>query len=286
MTMRPIEAIYKGRETRDGAGVRLKRIFAHGEVREFDPFLLLDDFGASDPEDYMPGFPWHPHRGMETVTYMLHGVVRHGDSMGNSGEIRDGQIQWMTAGRGVVHQEMPQRQEDCLRGFQLWVNLPAAQKMMEPRYRDIKVTDIPEITSGNGVVVKIVAGRYEGRVGPVRDIVCDPEYLDIRVPAGVVFKHPIKKGHTAFAYAFEGDATNAGDRKLIPEGTLALFGDGNGIALEAGAEGVRFLLASGKPIGEPVAWGGPIVMNTQAELELAFREYREGTFIRPGKGNR
>ena len=219
MTMRPIEAIYKGRETRDGAGVRLKRIFAHSEVREFDPFLLLDDFGARDPKDYMPGFPWHPHRGMETVTYMLHGVVRHGDSMGNSGEIRDGQIQWMTAGRGVVHQEMPQRQEDCLRGFQLWVNLPAAQKMMEPRYRDIKVADIPEITSGNGVVVKIVAGRYEGRVGPVRDIVCDPEYLDIRVPAGVVFKHPIKKGHTAFAYAFEGDATSAGDRRLIPEGT-------------------------------------------------------------------
>ena len=286
MTMRPIKALYKGRVQRDGAGVRLKRVFAHSEVPWFDPFLLFDDFGARDPKDYLPGFPWHPHRGIETVTYMLHGVVKHGDSMGNEGEISDGQVQWMTAGSGIVHQEMPQRQEDYLRGFQLWVNLPAADKMMAPRYRDIKATDIPDCASGDGIIVKVVAGRYQGRTGPVKDIICDPEYLDIHVPAGLVFEHSVKKGHTAFAYVFKGDGINSGDRKPIPEDTLALFGDGEKVALEAGAGGCRFLLASGKPIGEPVAWGGPIVMNTQAELDLAFEEYRKGTFIDPGKGHR
>ncbi len=286
MTARSIKALYKGREQRDGAGVRLKRVFAHSEVPRFDPFLLFDDFGARDPKDYLPGFPWHPHRGIETVTYMLHGVVRHGDSMGNAGEIRDGQVQWMTAGSGIIHQEMPQRQEDYLRGFQLWVNLPAADKMMGPRYRDIRAADIPECASGDGTLVKVVAGRYQGRTGPVKDIIGDPEYLDVRVPGGLDFEHPVKKGHTAFAYVFEGDGINSGDRKPIPGDTLALFGDGEKVSLTAGAAGVRFLLVSGKPIGEPVAWGGPIVMNTQAELDLAFEEYRNGTFIGPGKGNR
>jgi redox-sensitive bicupin YhaK (pirin superfamily) len=286
MATRSIKALYRGRERRDGAGVLLKRVFAHREVPKFDPFLLFDDFGGRDPEDYLPGFPWHPHRGIETVTYMLHGVVRHGDSMGNEGEIRDGQVQWMTAGSGIVHQEMPQRQADYLRGFQLWVNLPAADKMMDPRYRDIRATDIPEQASGDGVVVKVIAGRYGKLTGPVRDIIGDPEYLDVQVPAGRVFEHPVTKGHTAFAYVFKGEGIGAGGRKPVPEDTLALFGDGERLALEGGAGGCRFLLVSGKPIGEPVAWGGPIVMNTQAELDLAFEQFRNGTFIRSDKGNR
>jgi redox-sensitive bicupin YhaK (pirin superfamily) len=277
---RKIKALFQGQNTRDGAGVRLKRIFANSEVPQFDPFLLLDDFGSSDPKDYLPGFPWHPHRGIETVTYMLHGVVRHGDSMGNQGEISDGQVQWMTAGRGIVHQEMPQKQEDYLRGFQLWVNLPAGDKMMDPRYRDIKAGDIPESRSKDGIAVRIVAGQYQGLAGPVRDIICDPEYLDVSVPASLTFEHPVKKGHTCFAYAFEGSGVNAVDGKAIPQGTLVLFGDGEKIGFAAGANGLRFILVSGKPIGEPVAWGGPIVMNTEAELDLAFREYRNGTFIK------
>jgi len=277
---RKIKALFQGQKTHDGAGVRLKRIFAHSEVPQFDPFLLLDDFGSSDPKDYLPGFPWHPHRGIETVTYMLHGVVRHGDSMGNQGEISDGQVQWMTAGSGIVHQEMPQKQKDYLRGFQLWVNLPAADKMMDPRYRDIKAGDIPEFRSKDGISVRIVAGQYQGLAGPVRDIICDPEYLDVSVPASLTFEHPVKKGHTCFAYAFEGSGVNAMDEKTIPQGTLALFADGEKIGFAAGADGFRFILVSGKPIGEPVAWGGPIVMNTEAELDLAFREYRNGTFIK------
>jgi quercetin 2,3-dioxygenase len=281
--IRNIKALVMGREQRDGAGVRLKRLFAYDEVPQFDPFLLFDDFGAHDPKDYLAGFPWHPHRGIETVTYMLHGVVKHGDSMGNEGEICDGQVQWMTAGSGIVHQEMPQKQKDFLRGFQLWVNLPATDKMMDPRYRGIMAEDIPEFKSEDGTTVKIVAGRYRKLTGPVKDIMCDPEYLDVRVPAERTFEHPIHKGHTAFAYVFEGDAMNEGDRKAIPVDSVALFGDGELVRLTAGTGGLRFLLVSGKPIGEPVAWGGPIVMNTRDELDLAFKEYRSGTFIKSGR---
>jgi hypothetical protein len=277
---RKIKAIYRGRETLEGAGVRLKRVFGYREVPRFDPFLMLDDFGSYDPEDYMAGFPWHPHRGIEMVTYMLHGTVRHGDSMGNEGEISDGQVQWMTAGSGIIHQEMPQKQLDYLRGFQLWVNLPANSKMMDPRYRDIKAKDIPEFRSEDGTRVKVIAGRYEGLVGPVKDIICDPEYLEVQVPSGLKFEHPVKKGHTVFAYAVEGEGIVVPDQKNIQEGFLVHFGDREKIALETGPSGLRFLLVSGQPIGEPVAWRGPIVMNTEEELALAFKEYRNGTFIK------
>ena len=277
---RKIKAIYQGRETLEGAGVRLKRAFGTREVPRFDPFLMLDDFGSRDPDDYMAGFPWHPHRGIETVTYMLHGTVRHGDSMGNKGEISDGQVQWMTAGSGIIHQEMPQKQQDYLRGFQLWVNLPAKNKMMDPRYRDIKAKDIPEFRSKDGTRVKVIAGRYEGLTGPVKDIICDPEYLDIQVPSGLKFEHPVKKGHAVFAYAVEGGGAVHPDQKSIQEGFLVHFSDGEKIALETGPSGLRFLLVSGQPIGEPVAWRGPIVMNTEEELALAFEEYRNGTFIK------
>jgi len=278
--MRKTKAIYRGRETLEGAGVRLKRIFGFREVPRFDPFLMLDDFGSRNPDDYMAGFPWHPHRGIETVTYMLHGTVRHGDSMGNKGEINDGQVQWMTAGSGIIHQEMPQKQHDYLRGFQLWVNLPAKNKMMDPRYRDIKTKDIPEFRSKNDIRIKVIAGRYEGLTGPVKDIICDPEYLDIQVPSGLKFEHSIKRGHTVFAYAVEGGGAVVPDQKTIQEGFLVHFGDGEKIALESGPSGLRFLLVSGQPIGEPVAWRGPIVMNTEEELALAFEEYRNGTFIK------
>ncbi len=281
--IRNIKGTFQGRVERDGAGVRLRRVFAHAEVPRFDPFLLFDDFGSDNPKDYIAGFPWHPHRGIETVTYMLHGVVKHGDSMGNSGEIGDGQVQWMTAGSGVIHQEMPQKQKDYLRGLQLWVNLPASRKMMDPRYRDIRAEDIPECRTEDGAIVKIIAGRYRTLTGPVRDIVCEPEYLDVKVPPGKIFAHEIPKGHTAFLYAFEGEGSNAGDRQLLSRDTLALFGDGEEIRLSAGGAAFRFVLVSGKPIGEPVAWGGPIVMNTKAELDLAFTEYRNGTFIKTGR---
>ena len=281
--LRKVASVLRGREERDGAGVRLKRVFAKREVPRFDPFLLFDDFGARDPKDYIAGFPWHPHRGIETVTYMLHGVVRHGDSLGNAGEIADGQVQWMTAGSGVLHQEMPQKQEDYLRGFQLWVDLPPSSKMMAPRYRDIRAEDIPEWTSPSGVSVKVVAGRFEGLEGPVKDILCDPEYLDVRLPARTRYEHPVKRGHTAFAYVFAGEGTSAADGQIIPNDALGLFGDGDAVSLEAGPDGVRFLLGSGKPIGAPVAWGGPIVMNTAAELDLAFEELRNGTFIKTGR---
>lgn len=277
---RKIKAVYKGRETIDGAGVRLDRVFAHREVPRFDPFLMLDDFGSKNPEDYVAGFPWHPHRGIETVTYMLHGTVAHGDSMGNKGSISDGQVQWMTAGSGIVHQEMPQRQRDYLRGFQLWVNLPANHKMMPPRYQDIRAEDIPAHVSPNGVKVKVIAGRYRDTVGPVKDIVGNPEYLDIYVPSQRKFEHIVPKGQTVFAYAIAGEGYFDEDKHSIHDGFLVLYGEGERLAVETVHVGVRFLLVSGKPIEEPVAWRGPIVMNTEDELDRAFREFQNGTFIK------
>ena len=277
---RRIKAVYEGKPTLEGAGVRLKRVFGFNEVPRFDPFLLLDDFGSRKPADYVAGFPWHPHRGIETVTYMLHGTVEHGDSLGNKGKITDGQIQWMTAGSGIIHQEMPLEQPDFLRGIQLWVNLPAVDKMMPPRYRDIQAADVPEFRSEDGLSVKVIAGRYGRLRGPVRDIVSDPEYLDVRLPAGLEFRHEVENGHTVFAYALEGDGTCSADGTTLREGTLAHFGDGGAAALGAGPRGLRFLLVSGKPIGEPVAWRGPIAMNTKEELALAFEELRNGTFIK------
>lgn len=277
---RRIKAVYAGKPTLEGAGVRLKRVFGFNEVPRFDPFLLLDDFGSRNPADYVAGFPWHPHRGIETVTYMLHGVVEHGDSLGHKGTITDGQVQWMTAGGGIIHQEMPREQPDFLRGIQLWVNLPAVDKMMPPRYRDIRAGDIPEYRSEEGLSVKVIAGRYKRLRGPVRDIVCDPEYLDVRLPAGLEFRHEVETGHTVFAYALEGDGTCLADGTALREGTLAHLGDGGAAAFGAGRGGLRFLLVSGKPIGEPVAWRGPIAMNTKEELALAFEELRNGTFIK------
>jgi redox-sensitive bicupin YhaK (pirin superfamily) len=242
---------------------------------------MLDDFHSLNPEDYIAGFPWHPHRGIETVTYMLGGTVEHGDSLGNSGAIGPGDLQWMTAGSGIIHQEMPQRTKGMLAGFQLWVNLPARQKMRDPRYRDIGAADPPVVRLGGGASVKVIAGEMEGARGPVRDIVVEPQYLDVTVPAGKGFEHAIARGHTAFVYVVEGAGRFAPDagQATGPEHVL-LFGDGDGVSVRALDAPLRFLLVSGKPLGEPVAWGGPIVMNTQEELELAFEEYENGTFLK------
>ena len=284
MSTRNIVSIWQSRPTIEGAGVRLKRAFSYSQVPQFDPFLMLDDFHSENPEDYIAGFPWHPHRGIETVTYMLGGKVEHGDSMGNKGVIGPGDLQWMTAGSGIIHQEMPQETRGMLAGFQLWVNLPAKQKMMEPRYRDVKASDPPVVKLKNGTAVKVIAGDVEGARGPVRDIIVDPQYLDVTVPAKRDFEHPIKTGHTAFAYIVEGEGRFAPDAKGIvgPEHVL-LFGDGGSVEITASAGPLRFLLVSGRPLGEPVAWGGPIVMNTQEELELAFEEYDNGMFLKRAK---
>lgn len=281
---RKVQYIGKSRPTIEGAGVRLKRAFGYNEVPRFDPFLMLDDFHSDNPDDYLAGFPWHPHRGIETVTYMLGGKVEHGDSMGNKGVIGPGDLQWMTAGNGIIHQEMPQRTKGMLAGFQLWVNLPARQKMMDPRYRDIKAADPPVVTLEGGISVKVIAGEIGRTKGPVRDIVVEPEYLDVTVPAKKSFEHPIKTGHTAFAYVIEGEGRFAPDAKEVvgPEHVL-LFGNGDRVDIRSGAMPLRFILVSGKPLGEPVAWGGPIVMNTQEELELAFEEYDNGTFLKHKK---
>ena len=279
-TARYIEKALAGRPTVEGAGVNLSRVFGYHEVPSFDPFLMLDDFGSTDPEDYLAGFPWHPHRGIETVTYLIHGSVRHEDSLGNGGEIRDGQIQWMTAGSGIIHQEMPQRQKDFLRGLQLWVNLPAQHKMMGPRYQDIRAGDIPEVRERSGASVKVLAGTYEKARGPVRDIVCDPEYLDVRLPPGTAFGHEIDPDHTAFVYVLEGSGAFDAGGTPLDEGRIGLYGKGRTLSIEAGKAGVRFICASGRPIGEPVAWRGPIVINTEAELRRAFEENSAGTFIK------
>ena len=284
--VRKVKKTFKSKPTIEGAGVRLKRAFGFQQVPEFDPFLLLDDFHSDNPDDYISGFPWHPHRGIETITYVLHGVVEHGDSMGNKGVINSGDVQWMTAGSGIIHQEMPKVANDKLMwGFQLWANLPASHKMMEPRYRDVQKDQIPEVKLENGGVAKIVCGEVEGVQGPVKDIVIDPEYLDISLPSGSRFKHPVKEGYTVFAYMLQGKGYFDLEREntIEPE-TLIAFEDGNELFISAGDKGMRFLLVSGKPIGEPVAWNGPIVMNTQDELQKAFEEYRKGTFLKHKKG--
>ncbi len=277
---RKIKNVFSGRPTIEGAGVRLKRIFGYYEVPIFDPFLLLDDFGSSDPEEYIAGFPWHPHRGIETVTYMIHGTVSHGDSLGNMGDIKDGQVQWMTAGSGIIHQEMPQKQNDILRGLQLWVNLPSSHKMMEPRYQDIKDSDIIPIVEKNGIEIKVIAGIYKDVRGPVKEIICDPLYLDIWIPPKKVFNLKQKRENTVFAYIISGEGYFDSTQKKLKEGQLGLFGKGEEIEVRSEEDGVRFILISGKPIGEPIAWRGPIVMNTEEELDQAFDEYRNETFIK------
>lgn len=296
---RKIRKVLKAKPTIEGAGVQLKRVFGFSEVPTFDPFLLLDDFRSDTPEHYLKGFPWHPHRGIETITYVLRGDVEHGDSMGNKGVISSGDVQWMTAGSGIIHQEMPKGDEGGLMyGFQLWANLPASHKMMDPRYRDVTSGQIPELTLRDGVKIRIICGKIGEVQGPVRDIVIDPEYLDVTVPAHSEFTHPTKKGHSVFAYAIEGkgyfckeknpftyevEGVNYFDIQRDPfigNETLVLFDDGDQVMVSTEAEPVRFLLISGNPIGEPVAWYGPIVMNTQEELQTAFEEFQKGTFIK------
>ncbi len=296
---RRIRKIFKSRPTLEGAGVHLRRVFGNSEVPLFDPFLLLDDFRNTDPQKYLKGFPWHPHRGIETITYVLRGDVEHGDSMGNKGVITSGDMQWMTAGSGIIHQEMPQGDgSGVMEGFQLWANLPKAHKMMPPRYRDIKSAQVPEVEAKNGARIKVICGTVEGRQGPVRDIIIEPEYLDVTLPALAEFVHKTPRGHTVFAYVIAGKGVfcreknpfaydalgeNYFDMKRDPyihNGTAVLFEDGDQVTVSAQGEAVRFLLISGKPINEPVAWYGPIVMNTEEELQVAFEEYRNGTFIK------
>ena len=271
----------QGKPTRDGAGVRLTRIFGFYEEGLIDPFLLLDFFGSDNPDDFMAGFPWHPHRGMETVTYMLEGKVEHGDSMGNSGVIGKGDIQWMTAGSGIIHQEMPKSDGSRMYGFQLWINLPASQKMIAPRYQDIPARLVPEVVLDNNIRVKVIAGVFQGVKGPARDIIADPEYLDVNMPENTEFVITVNPEHTVFVYIYEGEAGMDENRKQpLVAGEGALFGKGPQIRALSGNKGARFILISGKPIREPIAWRGPIVMNTEEELAIAFREFREGSFIR------
>jgi quercetin 2,3-dioxygenase len=299
---RKIRRIVRSRPTIEGAGVHLKRVFGNSEVSDYDPFLLLDDFRANDPQHYIKGFPWHPHRGIETITYMLAGSVEHGDSLGNKGVIHPGEVQWMTAGSGIIHQEMPKGDKvGRMGGFQLWANLPASHKMMDPRYRDVTSDQIPEIKVGNGVVIRVICGKVNGTSGPVTDVVIDPEYLDISIPKGSEYTHSTKPGHTVFAYVIEGKAYFCGEKNpyaydveganyfdirreaAVGNESLILFGDGEQVSVATGDESVRFLLISGQPIREPIAWYGPIVMNTQEEIRVAFEEYRNGTFLKTGR---
>ena len=296
---RRIRMVVKSRPTMEGAGVHLHRAIGFGEPQTFDPFLLLDDFRSDSPGEYLRGFPWHPHRGIETITYVLAGDVEHGDSMGNGGVISAGDVQWMTAGSGIIHQEMPKGDlQGRMYGFQLWANLPAADKMMSPRYQGIVSADIPEVSDAAGNRIKVICGQVNGIRGPVRDIVTDPEYLDVTVAPGATFTHPTPRGHTAFAYVFDGKGEFCQQRDpyayeavgenymdvecgpLLGNRHLVLFGDGDAIAVRAEEEAVRFLLISGKPLREPIAWRGPIVMNTQQELRTAFEELQRGTFIK------
>jgi quercetin 2,3-dioxygenase len=275
-----IKSLLSGRPTVEGAGVHLKRIFGYYEAQMMDPFLMLDHFGSSNPRDYLAGFPWHPHRGIETVTYMIHGEVEHGDSLGNKGVIRSGDVQWMTAGSGIIHQEMPQKYQGTMRGFQLWVNLPAKDKMIRPRYRDVLSSTIPELEL-NGIRIKIISGALAGVSGPVRDIILRPTYLDIEVPAGTNSKLTDIPGRTMAAYVFEGQGFLGSQKgQAVSAGQLALFDEGDEILFATREDPVRFILISGEPLHEPIAWRGPIVMNTEEELDLAFQEYANGTFIK------
>lgn len=280
--IRKIKVSFKSRATFEGAGVRLKRAFGYADP-SLDPFLLLDDFHSDNPNDYIKGFPWHPHRGIETITYMLHGKVEHGDSLGNGGVIEAGDVQWMTAGSGIIHQEMPKKDkgDTLLWGFQLWANLPASHKMMDPRYRDLKSNEIPEISLNNNVNIKIISGEINGTKGPVQDIVTEPEYLDVTIYPNSEFNHHIQNGHNVFAYTIEGEAFfDDTKRELIRKETLIIFKEGDAINISTENKKVRFLLVSGKPLRESVAWRGPIVMNTEEELSVAFTEYQNGTFIK------
>jgi redox-sensitive bicupin YhaK (pirin superfamily) len=276
---RKVRMILKSKPVIEGAGVHLQRVFGFSEVPKFDPFLMLDDFRSDNPEHFRKGFPWHPHRGIETITYVLKGDVEHGDSMGNKGIISSGDVQWMTAGSGIIHQEMPKGDaQGSMHGFQLWTNLPSSQKMMDSRYRGITASQIPEVVMDNGVRIKIIAGTVSGTTGPVRDVVTNPEYLDCNVPEGVEYVHATKPDHTAFIYIIDGKGVV--NDNVVENQTLILFDTGEEFAIKSTGKHVRFLLLTGEPLKETIAWQGPIVMNTQTELETAFREYQEGNFVK------
>jgi redox-sensitive bicupin YhaK (pirin superfamily) len=300
MSIRPVKRIVQSQPTIEGAGVKLRRAFGFDDTGETDPFLLLDDFRNDRPDDYLAGFPWHPHRGIETITYVLNGTVEHGDSLGNRGSLGSGDVQWMTAGRGIMHQEMPQGDsQGRMHGFQLWANLPSSLKMTAPRYQDVKAAEIPEVVDDDGTRVRVVCGEFWGRRGPVDGVAADPRYLDVFVRAGKRKTLKVEIERHAFAYVFEGDGKFAASsqpfgvlsekqiggeeilmREPVGDRSLVLFDAGDEVTVEAGDNGIRFLLVSGKPIKEPVAWYGPIVMNTQKELQQAVNELRGGTFIK------
>jgi hypothetical protein len=301
MSIRPVAKLVKAKPTLEGAGVHLRRAFGFGNTAEVDPFLLLDDFRNDIPDDYLAGFPWHPHRGIETITYVLAGTVDHADSMGNRGAIGPGDIQWMTAGRGIIHQEMPKGDvEGRMHGFQLWANLPASLKMTAPRYQEVKAIEIPEIIDDDGTRARVVCGEFWGKRGPVTGIAADPVYLDVSVPPGKRKLLPVETSHHAFAYVFAGSGKfcNASGPLAVPtEGlgwsdtstptevdnrSLIIFDTGDQVEVQAGQDGIRFLLVSGKPLQEPVAWYGPIVMNTQDQLRQAYEELKKGTFLNSG----
>jgi len=306
VSIRPVKRIIEATPTLEGAGVKLRRAFGFGDTSDFDPFLLFDDFRNENPEDYLAGFPWHPHRGIETITYVLTGSVNHGDSLGNSGSLQSGDVQWMTAGSGILHQEMPQGDpKGRMHGFQLWANLPASLKMTEPRYQDVASTDIPEVIDDDGTTVRVICGDFWGQAGPVVGVAADPRYLDVWVPPGKRKTLPVETSRHAFAYVFDGtgtfrnaseprgvlteqvgdivDASDSSDPGHVAETgnrSLVLFDRGDEVTVQAGGEGFRFLLVSGKPIEEPVAWHGPIVMNTREQLRQAYAELENGTFIK------
>lgn len=278
MIIRDVKKIKKPQRVTDGAGVELNRVISINEVDDTDPFLMLDHFENSDPDQQMAGFPWHPHRGIETITYMIKGSMRHEDSLGNKGDLNSGDVQWMTAGSGIIHQEMPiEGASNIYNGFQLWANLPSTHKMMPPRYQDIPAKDIPVVTDDDGTVVRVITGEYGGEIGPVKEIITNPDYLDISIKPNVEKIISIESDKNAFIYIFEG---NGYFPELIENKTLVIFEDGDTINLKAGDKGIRFILVSGKPINEAIAWNGPIVMNTEEELQVAFNEYQNGTFLK------
>ena len=301
MSIRPVKRVVQSKPTVEGAGVKLRRAFGFGNTTDLDPFLLLDDFRNDNPDDYVAGFPWHPHRGIETITYVLAGSVAHGDSLGNRGSLGAGDVQWMTAGSGILHQEMPKGDAaGRMHGFQLWANLPSSLKMTAPRYQDIAARDVPEVTDDDGTTARVICGSFWGKTGPVEGVAADPRYVDVSVPPGQRKRIAVERSRHAFAYVFAGSgsfrdasepravatervgAGSGSDPEIDRTGnrSLVLFDSGDEITVQAGDEGIRFLLVSGKPIEEPVAWYGPIVMNTEQELQHAYDELRSGTFIK------
>jgi len=301
VSIRPVKRVSSSRPTLEGAGVHLRRAFGFGNTSDYDPFLLFDDFRNDNPDEYLAGFPWHPHRGIETITYVLAGTVEHGDSLGNRGSLGSGDVQWMTAGSGILHQEMPKGDpQGRMHGFQLWANLPSSLKMTRPRYQDVSGKDVPEVVDDDGTRVRVVCGTFWGKTGPVEGVAADPRYIDVSVPPGVRKRLPVEMSRHAFAYVFAGtgsfrDASEpravrtdiiGGDGEAVPDRvgnrSLVLFDSGDEVTVQAGDEGIRFLLVSGRPLEEPVAWYGPIVMNTRAELQQAFDDLNRGTFIKEG----